>query len=387
MDICKLICQSGRNGESIPNVVDNHLWHIDQTCGNGINIVLFPDRISILDEYVFIKNNIIDDVRIPRYKRKTYDLCEKIFDHYHLDPPEIPNNTEEKENDINNFIDYILTTDVMKYTKELIEKKLGEITNEQFKEIIYNKWFIPFDKSSGFQHVFVGEGTNYLAGYHFWYKYWKDTIYDNNYTLSIFFNEKTPEFSLIHFIYYKNEFNPMKRKGGFFIGCSPEFIIATGLLLSYKIIDEYTKINNGVYKIKLYEYENRIKTVYPIVPNEKYNFEHDDYSHDIHDVFISGLLVNYGLCKKKDIIIFQSSSDIDIYIKKCYIQLEIDDEDHNILINSLYLPPLSTLHYHIDSIQLPQKTTLKLLDKKKKIIQSFTYNKNDIDDYGNISFF
>ena len=356
----------------------NKLWIIDQANGNGVKpMVINEENINddLLDKgYIALKHGTISEIFIPKHKQKTYDLCSAV----------IENRSDEN---INKFIDYIITTNIMKKTKILLDEKLGYLDEQQFKNIIKSKWFL-----SGFDHIFIGEGINLLKGYHFWYKYWLDTINYNNYTFCSYFNSECPEFMEMHLINYKydqesgKEYSLFKTKCGLFLGCSPEFLISLGLILYYVkvggtiIKDRYsfkTKINNEEYNIILYHVNGQIKSMYPVCPNFSCNIESQKYHDDIHDVYIT----NVDLGTTMDTIILKSECDTDLFIKICYINIITKDRTCQIKLKNLFFPPTSSIYYHIKSDkELPRENTaLELLDRNKKKIRSVSYTPKDID--------
>ena len=360
----------------------NKLWTIDQTNGNGIKPIVVKCQENISNElskegYIALRYSAISEVFIPSHKQKTYDLCSILIEH------------RSNEN-INKFIDYIIKTNVMKKTKNLLERKLGNFTEQKFKDMIKNKWFL-----SGFDHIFIGEGINLLKGYHFWYKYWLDTINYNNYTFCSYFNKECPEFLAIHLINYKydqesgKEYSLYKTKCGLFLGCSPEFLISLGLILFYglqegqvKIKDQgysfKTRIGKEEYSLILYYADEIIKSVYPVCPNFSYDTEVQMYYDDIRDIYIT----NIDLGTTMDTIILKSECETDLFIKACYINIVTKDRSCLIKLKNLFFPPFSSIYYHIKSDkELPREnTTLELLNKNKKKVNSVSYTKKEIEE-------
>merc|ERR1712038_1181294 len=115
----------------------------------------------------------------------TYKLCQKLRDNYNILSDVRETTTPEENKEVDDFINGIKDTAPMKIARQYLYPN-GDISNDQWVEIIKERWFTVFgsDDRSGFEHVFVGENsgsrskTN-IGGYHFWYKYYIDDSEEN----------------------------------------------------------------------------------------------------------------------------------------------------------------------------------------------------------------
>ena len=283
------------------------VWDADQSL-NGIPPIL-PS--GIRDEkigFVVVQEpengdgdeslNIFPEVVVPQAKQNTYNLVKALFDNYTLDQskPESPQTRNEKD-EIIAFINAIKDTAPMKVARQFIDSETGVImTDTEWYERIDKLWFEIYEfnnstpQRSGFEHVFVGEknGSN-LGGYHFWWKYYLDDKAvpgyadgkDNMRFLGSRYRSLNREgvanpyvVTLSHswdaFDYENNKNEKInKRIGGFLVGCSPEGLIALGMVAFYDPRRSRTfQLNNGSsYEMKLFkagENSGSINTFYAI---------------------------------------------------------------------------------------------------------------------------
>ena len=200
---------------------------------------------------------VISEVEIPASKRATYDLVKKLFDNYTLDmsKPETQQTPEERK-EIATFIDAIKDTAPMELARQFIEAETGGAIDD-WPALIDKIWFDIYDYSpstphrSGFEHVFVGEKkSKKLGGYHYWHKYYLDDKAipgyangeDNMQFLGVKYRDLTPQgvanpdvVTISHewdaFDYENGGSTKLiKSTGGFMVGCSPEGLIALGLV-------------------------------------------------------------------------------------------------------------------------------------------------------------
>ena len=183
-------------------------------------------------------------------------------------------------NEIDTFIEAIYDTQPMKIAREYLDPIQSD---EDWKNSIKEKWFTAFGRNdrSGFENVFVGENSgspNNIGGYHFWYKYYiddngqgnidgKDTIdylgakygSRNNRGRKNMEGRKIPEVVTLKFKWTpedeatKEKFDLEKPVGGFWVGCSPEGLIALGMARFKEATKGVTDIviNNVEYELKL----------------------------------------------------------------------------------------------------------------------------------------
>lgn len=244
------------------------LWRLDQQ-HNGLSVTTrgadgrwenFNAALG-LDEQSISLNPRDDSAPRPmmelldstKLSRRTYTTVRKLFDNYNVrngqSEDQIGDNALE-DAEVNAFIDAIVTTEVMKrclaYANEqALKPGGGEYSTEDFQSVIRHQWFRTFTNHysqpnpdcSGFEHVFVGDSDgSKIGGHHFWWKFLLDQqsgVADSlghkylgpageTYPILATFRMRwTPEpGSTLR--------NPVQK--GFFVGCSPELMIAYGTL-------------------------------------------------------------------------------------------------------------------------------------------------------------
>jgi len=233
---------------------------------------------------------ILEKVVIPKSKWKTYGLLVKLLDNYELDAGKKETVTNEEKEETREFINAIQATTPMQLAREYIETQPGmaKFTDDSWHKYILKTWFTTFSVGdspdrSGFEHVFVGEkkGSN-VGGYHFWYKYYIDDKGpgdedDIKYVRTKYTSDGTGELEEtgrlvpdIVTIQYKWEAEPgtwlEKKRGGFWVGCSPEGLMALGLVRNLNPkSNEKVVINNIEYDLALFDDSSgkSINTFYP----------------------------------------------------------------------------------------------------------------------------
>ena len=246
------------------------LWDADQR-GSGLPAILAgsakPDAAK---GYVEVSEHssadadhrVIPEVSIPIEKQTTYLLCERLFNNYVLDQTKPDPESSEEPAEIDTFLDVAMASEVMELARLYAEEQTGEsFSAGRWYALMRELWFGRFDSGggedlSGFEHVFVGEQKGgKLGGYHFWYKYYIDDSHDLKPTGDfdpfgeqdhIQFNgleyrganaaegRLVPEvITLSHtlhaFDFVAKQKRPLTKPiGGFFVGCSPEGLMALG---------------------------------------------------------------------------------------------------------------------------------------------------------------
>eukprot|EP01100_Stratorugosa_tubuloviscum_P003931 TRINITY_DN195_c1_g4_i1.p1 TRINITY_DN195_c1_g4~~TRINITY_DN195_c1_g4_i1.p1 ORF type:complete len:436 (+),score=192.12 TRINITY_DN195_c1_g4_i1:49-1356(+) len=262
------------------------LWEIDQSSlGNGVVPILSTsNEVRPTSGYVIIDISsngpdhvVIPEVVIPQNKLLTYKLVTDLFDNYVLNENVDDSFNEAQEEEISKFLDAIIKTEVIKTCKKYINQVTGKnYSNDNWKRNIYDIWFQFFSNKkrptlSTFEHVFVGEKSkSSVGGQHFWYKYYYD-------------DGKTGKEDTIKFKGYINPFGPLtpevltisyewqvgtqlkKGTGGFWVGCSAEYIFAVGLILAESRFPTFTVINGHYYQIPSFFFESYMRTYYPIL--------------------------------------------------------------------------------------------------------------------------
>jgi len=267
------------------------IWDVDQDekRGNGIPALDYisdsqGDRergFVLVDEKESPRNTdhkVLPKAFIPKGKRDTYDKCRTLFDNYVFkeiqnDNGDTENDSEKDKTEIDDFINSIKDTAPMKVAREYLDSNQ---TDSEWYNAIKKAWFTmgssykkEGNQRSGFEHVFVGEDTGKLGGYHYWHKYFindggdddgdggneaeEDRITHDGARYDRRLNAKgmsTPEVITLEFKYKDLK----KNQGGFWVGCSPEGLIALGMARTKEKTkpEVFTYINNVEYMIKMY---------------------------------------------------------------------------------------------------------------------------------------
>ena len=287
------------------------IWDADQA-GNGVPAIRQADS-QLKDEkvgYVIVNETdsdrearVLSEVFIPDSKRTTYTLCHRLFDNYALDPGIRELVTDEEATEEREFIRAILPTKPMQVAKEFLSRDLGQtLTDTDLAVMIEKTWFLQGKAgskfASGFEHVFVGEQKPTgdqpdfqavkLGGYHFWYKYYLDdggkkgnlvledrikyegTRYGNPNLTSQ--GILVPEVVTLSFEWVapdtvnQSEQRLRKPVGGFWVGCSPEGLIALGLVRVNSSAGSSAVINGATYDFKFYPLSNNSKSIRTLFP-------------------------------------------------------------------------------------------------------------------------
>ncbi len=297
------------------------IWDADILEGNGVKSYRKDQQDSgelngvldktkgyvIVDEEVSGKNaKVITEVVIPPSKIETYDLCRRLFNNYILDPGERDQISSFEREEEREFIEAILPTKPIQIAKEAVGRNRGRaLTDIEFALAIEEAFFFQgkagSKNASGFEHVFVGEQKDIgekpdeiavqLGGYHFWYKYFlddggKNSIMEFPDRISYGKSEYrgpnasqgilVPEVITLSYTWRAPEFDNSgnltdktqllnKPIGGFWVGCSPEGLVALSMVRLLVGLSD-TVINNAQYKLKLFNLgnnRNSIRTFYP----------------------------------------------------------------------------------------------------------------------------
>ena len=286
------------------------LWDADML-GNGLPALRVGESTNESTGYVLVDepqglvdadHEVIKAVSIPESKQETYRLCERLFDNYAMERRAVeivrPQETQEEMD----FIDAIMRTRVIQVAKRYIGMSINRrISDQNFASLIKQTWFRYATSGSqrqatGFEHVFVGEQgskVESIGGYHFWYKYYLDEggkntdnqagrdrirYYGTRYgggrhadrgllipeivTLSLSFDAPSGDTRRRQ----SGDIRLSKPVGGFFVGCSPEGLIALGMVRCLTQSGKIAKINGAEYQLDLHRMDDNpvsIRTFFP----------------------------------------------------------------------------------------------------------------------------
>ncbi|PEU23944.1 hypothetical protein [Bacillus wiedmannii] len=271
------------------------IWDADML-GNGIQPTFNKDNVDNNKGYVLVeptkvrtkeeKQNhmLIKEVHIPNSKIQSYDLVKKLFNNFFLNPHLREDNTVEEQKEVDELLKYAIQSNPMKLCRTFVETKKGtSLSDEQWYTYLHNIWFLQFNSKSGvnlsgFEHVFVGEkkkkGSS-LNGYHFWYKYYlEDQLGENDKITYLGPRDKNSVPDVITFAFTLEASDAQtdstllyKPKGGFFIGISPEGLLALGAARFADTLSEHhtIELNNQNYDLVLYSFGKRsMRTFFPM---------------------------------------------------------------------------------------------------------------------------
>ncbi|MEM7066178.1 MAG: hypothetical protein AAF572_23805 [Cyanobacteria bacterium P01_B01_bin.77] len=288
--------------------VFQEIWDADQS-GNGVPALRPGEKRDETRGYVVVderaasvssEHRVLSQVVIPPAKMETYRLCEQIFDNYALERSVREQISQTETQEELDFIDAILPTPPIEKARQFLESSLDlTISQSLMAAMIKETWFAMGPAgtqrdASGFEHVFVGEQASkasHVGGYHFWYKYYLDDggpsvtpghdLQDTIQYLGTRYEKATepgkgvlvPEIVTLQLTWTapvgngsQNTKRLHKPIGGFFVGCSPEGLIALGLVRSRTKSDKITRINGAEYQLDLHRLDNRpnaIRTFFP----------------------------------------------------------------------------------------------------------------------------
>jgi poly(U)-specific endoribonuclease len=282
------------------NTIFQQMWDADQ---NGFHVYLQserPESKDFLNGVAYVK--IMDDTPNPHLMElvnyqvnggdfgPTYEAVRKLFDNYSLNRGGEQGPVILKE--ISDFLDLIIPTNVLKMAKAYIEQNFRNVdisTDAKWKDHLKSIFFhgAPvISKQSLFEHVFVGDGkSRKLGGHHFWYKFFLEDhgllkvhgtpISRDQIVVSEFITANrevvTVEYSLDQD--GNASTNPLfKKVGGFFVGVSPECLVAFGIV-AYHVSGRHSRtfrirIDGDTINIQLYapgQDGNPFRTFYPVI--------------------------------------------------------------------------------------------------------------------------
>lgn len=284
------------------------IWNADQASA-GVQPIL--DTAAGNPETGFVKVNsnlnerdrnlrVLPEAVIPDSKKRTYELCRRLFDNYALPERDQELETPEEREEVHNLVQAMIDTPPMEVAREYVAQATGtSLTRERWYNTIMEMWFRRFSMGgdphlSGFEHVVVGEQEGPKAqGYHFWYKYYLDDGFAHQVDGSagnfpglsddriVYLGSKQekgqaqfPQSVTISYRwdapdYDREKVRPLTKPiGGFFVGCSVEGLLALGTVRAHMgaRAPKEAAIDGARYELKVYRSGNNrhVRTFYPI---------------------------------------------------------------------------------------------------------------------------
>lgn len=283
------------------------IWDADQS-GNGVRPILASQEGEVSTGFVKVANSllaaspqttVLPEVFIPPHKAASYDHVRALFDNYALDEQSPEVETPEERAEVHELLEAVIDSAPMQVARAYVAAETGtSISRDRWYATILELWFRRFSQGgdpalSGFEHVFVGEQEGpKVQGYHFWYKYHLDDGFAGKIDRNRFpgfrddrivylrgeykdGQERFPESVTISYKwdapdYDAGSIRPLtKPKGGFFVGCSAEGLMALGAVRAHRgaRAPKEAVINGARYDLKLFldqASERYIRTFYPV---------------------------------------------------------------------------------------------------------------------------
>ncbi len=285
------------------SAIFQEIWDADQS-GAGVPALRpgeakDPSRgFVVVDERaisVGADHRVLSEVVIPDAKQETYRLCERLYDNYALERTVRERVTSGELQEELDLIDAILDTPPIEVARQFLETSLDlKISKDAMAAMIKETWFAMGRagsqlEASGFEHVFVGEQSSSrskIGGYHFWHKYHLDDGGSGEDRIEYLGTKYggaqepakgilVPEVVTLQLTWDAplgdagtggGSRTLSKPIGGFFVGCSPEGLIALGLVRCRTKSSKITQINGAEYQLDLHRLDNApnaIRTFFP----------------------------------------------------------------------------------------------------------------------------
>ena len=366
------------------------------------------------------ETKVLTAVHIPASKSRTYDLCRELFNNYALAEPAREEESNEEREEIHNFVQAIVDTPPMQVAREFVSASIGTtITKERWYMTIAETWFRRFSSGgdpdlSGFEHVIAGEQEGAkVQGYHFWYKFHLDDGFastvdgtrgnfpglgDDRIVYLRSFAEGAqlafPESVTISYRWMAPDYDAQqvrpltKPKGGFFVGCSVEGLMAMGIVRAHVVANapKEAVINGARYDLKLFRSPDNknIRTFYPVFLSEAPagNNGNTDNGTTVVTVVVPGqvrivgaLLNPFGGDEGRETVTLMNTRDTAVDLAGWRL---IDKNNHHYEMNDLTLPGGSAVTVRLprNSMQLSNKGgDIRLANPQNQTVHRVSYTK------------
>jgi len=404
------------------------IWNADQS-GNGVRPILASQAGDTENGYVKVAikreagephTKVLPEVVIPESKMATYDRVRALFDNYTLDEQASEVETPDERAEVHNLLEAVIDTAPMQVARAYISAETGTpVSRDRWYATLMELWFRRFKQGgdldlSGFEHVFVGEQEGpKVQGYHFWYKYHLDDGLADSIDRNRFpgfkddrilylrgqyedGQERFPESVTISYKwdapdYDAKKVRPLtKPKGGFFVGCSVEGLMALGAVRAHRgaRAPKEAVINGARYDLKLFldqTNERHIRTFYPMYlgPAAEPPAAEPGTGLDVENppiiagsVKILAALINpRGDDVGKEKVTLVNAGATTVSLDGWFL---VDKMKNRFGIDGVELPPgiASTIQLPRNSIQLSNKGgEIRLVDRSGHTVHLVTYSK------------
>ncbi|MEQ9497904.1 MAG: endoribonuclease [Deltaproteobacteria bacterium] len=235
-----------------------------------------PEADILLDEQVrssgsrqrdLAANPLFARVNAEKLERPTYRAFRRLLDNYVVNFRDPEETTDQERSEIDAFLQAACETEPMKIAHAYLRDDLGlSLSDAELQERLRHIWFESYTNyyagrsthfASGFEHVFVGEGKynarhgiaeskGEISGYHSWLKFALDeqagrvNYLGYKYDLNGDQGPDNPHVVTLQMIWNHVDMGGrlraqlFKKKGGFFVGSSPECELALGTVAFFE---------------------------------------------------------------------------------------------------------------------------------------------------------
>lgn len=235
------------------------------------------------------EHRLLDALHLPERKRPSYEAVAEVMEGYVADVRVPDRRTLEEERAVLEYVARVEDTPPLRLAREYLEERTGRrLGADAWNEMVHEAWFTQYRlgrdaDQSGFEHVFLGEADGAeLKGYHFWYRYYLDERYEGDGGVrdlidvlggAIRPGDVTPEVVTLRYRWRDRADDGRKRKaltkplGGFWVGPSPEGLMALGIVRWAREADapRTAVINGALYHLVLHTSDDgrHIRTFFP----------------------------------------------------------------------------------------------------------------------------
>ncbi|XP_013408404.1 poly(U)-specific endoribonuclease-like [Lingula anatina] len=161
----------------------------------------------------------------------SYSLFLSLLDNYNPYTGQLETLSSDELSEIDQYLDYILTTPVMVTLKTFLKQKGYASSDSAYRGLLDDLWFQLYPRSSfgpvdssGFEHVMVGElKTSSVTGFHNWFRFYQlekaGSLTYKGFRSSV---QTSPQVLKVRLEW----FGKSKPQSSFFLGTSPEYDMA-----------------------------------------------------------------------------------------------------------------------------------------------------------------